>query len=147
MKKNPFIAQPWTSNVTNTGAVPTTVPTVEDALNFGCKHTAGCFGATSRGRRFLKLICCSSVIFLVLVWFVFREIKHCREVYRMSRLVSLSEAQRRQSLERQRLGESREARLQAELLRQQSLAREARFMKTSLSFPNRRRSTIQFASK
>jgi hypothetical protein len=56
----------------------------------------------------------AAAIFLIVVLFVFREIQHNRELYRMSRLVSAAEAQRRQSQELLRLELVREARIVAE---------------------------------
>ena len=57
---------------------------------------AGEFGSVQKRSRFTQLACYAVAIFIVLVFCVFREIEHRRELYRMSRLVSAAEAQQRQ---------------------------------------------------
>jgi hypothetical protein len=79
------------------------------------------------------------LVFLILVFMVFREVKHSRELYRMNQLVIATEAQRRQWQELARLDEAREAGLMAEVLRLQSLPRESQIMQATYTLPERRR--------
>lgn len=78
-------------------------------------------------------------MFLVVLFFVFREIQHNRELYRMSRLVAAAEAQTRQWQERQRMEEAQRAGLLAVLHTQQLPTRNPRIINASYILPNRRR--------
>lgn len=100
-----------------------------------------------RGWRFLRRVVVGAAVFLVLVCFVVCEVRHSHELYRMSRLVTDTEAQRRHCLERQRLGEAREARLQAALFRRHPTTPDSQVMKAGFAFQNRRHATIQLAIK
>ena len=99
----------------------------------------GEFASPQKRNRFLQLAGSASVIFLVLVFLVFREIAHNRELYQMSRMVAAAEAQKQLWKERHRLDEARAAALMAELLRQQSLSRDNQFIKANYVRPVRGR--------
>ena len=83
------------------------------------RQTSRTFRAERTKNRFLRPACILSAVFLVLVMFVFREIDHARQLYRMSRLVAQAEAQTYQWQEKQRLEEARAAGLIAALYSQQ----------------------------
>ena len=70
----------------------------------------------------LKVTACSCVLFLFLLFCVFREVRHSRELFRMNRLVLAADMQRQHWQELERLDEAREATLLAELQRLQSQA-------------------------
>ena len=99
----------------------------------------GEFASPQKRNRFLQLAGSASVIFLVLVFLVFREIAHNRELYQMSRMVAAAEAQKQFWKERHRLDEARAAALMAELLRQQSSSRDNQVIKANYVRPVRAR--------
>lgn len=113
-------------------------PAFEAENGSDCEPPSGEFGSGQKLSRFIQLACYAVAIFIVFVFCVVREIEHSRELYRMSRLVSAAEAQKRQWQERHRLDEAREAELLAELLRQQSLPRDPQRIPASHRLPTRR---------
>ena len=70
----------------------------------------------------LKITVYSCVLFLFVLFCVFREIRHSRELFKMNQLVVAAEQQRQHWQELERLDEAREASLLAELQRLQSQA-------------------------
>ena len=70
----------------------------------------------------LKVTAYSCVLFLFLLFCVFREIRHSRELFKMNQLVVAADQQRQHWQELERLDLAREASLQAELQRLQSQA-------------------------
>ncbi len=86
-------------------------------------------------RGFVKQAVFASMMFLIVMFFVFREIQHNRELYRMSRLVAAAEAQTRQWQERQRLEEARRAGLIAVLHREPIPTRTPRVMNAAYILP------------
>jgi hypothetical protein len=90
-------------------------------------------------RRFINGVCVASALFLIMVFSVFREIQHNRELYRMSRMVATSEAQMRQWQERFRLEEAREAGFQAVLQSQSFSTSNPQIAEVNYPLPNRRR--------
>ncbi len=74
--------------------------------------------------RFLNAIGYMTIVFLVLVFSVFREVAHSRELFHMNQLMLAADAQRRHWQEVARLEEAQDARLMAELFRQ-SLRQDA----------------------
>ena len=139
MTTNPFISQTWNPIAENIGGQSEGEPASASLSNSDSKRSVGEFSFAQHERRFLKRAGFSSVVFLVLVFSVFREVKHSRELFQMNRLVAVAEAQRRQWQERQRLDEAREACLMAEVLRLQSLPRDTQIAKASYNIPERRR--------
>ena len=139
MTITPFISPTRNPFVEHIGGLPEGEPASASLSNSDGEHTRGKFGSAQHERRFLKRAGFSSVVFLVLVFCVFREVKHSRELFQMNRLVAVAEAQRRQWQELQRLDEAREACLMAELLRLQSLPRDTQIVKVSTPLAMRRR--------
>ncbi len=86
----------------------------------------GAFASGQRHWRFLNGLGYVTVVFLALVFSVFREVKHSRELFRMNQFIATSDAQRRQWQDLERLHEAREAHLTAELLRLQGLLHDIR---------------------
>ncbi len=79
-----------------------------------------------------------SVVFAVLVLFVFREIQHTRELYQMSRMVTAAEKERRLWQEKWRLAEGRNAGLIATIHSQPQLDQEAQVLPASYTIRARR---------
>ena len=69
-----------------------------------------------------KITICLCALFLFVVFCVFREVRHSRELFRMNQMVLAADAQRQHWQELERLDEAREATLLAELQRLQSQA-------------------------
>ena len=139
MTTNPFISPTWNPILENIGGQSDGDSASASLSNSDSGRAGGKFGFAQHERRFLKRAGFASVVFLVLVFSVFREVKHSRELFQMNRLVAIAEAQRRQWQERQRLDEAREACLMAEVLRLQSLPRDTQIAKASYNIPERRR--------
>jgi hypothetical protein len=139
MTTNPFISPTRNPIVEDIGGQYEGEPALASLSNSDSERSGGEFGIAQHERRFLKRVGFSSVVFLVLVFSVFREVKHSRELFQINRLVAVAEAQRRQWQELQRLDEAREACLMAEVLRLQSLPRDTQIVKASDNIPARRR--------
>lgn len=101
----------------------------------------------SPGACWLRKAVVLATVIIALFSFVAREVTHSKEQYRMSRLVAHSEASSRLALERQRLGEVREARLQAAHLRQAMAAKSVQVVKWDTRRQGRRTAPIQLASR
>lgn len=69
-----------------------------------------------------KLTIYLCALFLFVVFCVFREVRHSRELFRINQMVLAADAQRQHWQELERLDEAREATLLAELQRLQSQA-------------------------
>jgi hypothetical protein len=93
--------------------------------------------------QFFKFIRTLTLIFLIAAAFVFREIQHYDERYRLGRQLATAETQTRQWQERQRLEEAREAALLAELHSQQFATGNSQRIKVTYNFPNRGRQPLQ----
>lgn len=142
MTTNPFISQTRNSFAENIGGQSDGESTSANLSDSGSGHANEEFGSAQHQKRFLKRVGYSSVVFLVLVFSVFREVKHSRELFRMNQLVAVADAQRRHWQEMQRLDEAREACLMAELLRLQALPRDTRdtlIVRAAYNIPARRR--------
>jgi len=139
MTTNPFISPTRNPIVEHIGGQSDGESASASLSNSDSEHTGGKFGFAQHEKCFLKRAGFLSAVFLVLVFSVFREVKHSRELFQMNRLVAVAEAQRRQWQERQRLDEAREACLMAEVLRLQSLPRDTQIAKASYNIPERRR--------
>jgi hypothetical protein len=87
--------------------------------------------------RFVKCAGAATLVFLVLVLFVFREIQHTRELYQLSRLVMAAEAERRLWQEKLRLAEGRSASLVAAMHSQQALSPNTLAMNAAYVVPAR----------
>lgn len=97
-------------------------------------------GWLERNRPFLKRVGYFSVLFLVVIFSVFREVKHSHDLFRMSQMVAAADVERRQWQERERLDEARSAYLAAEVFRLESLLpRDAKTGKSTGHTPARRR--------
>lgn len=141
MITNPFISQtrnPFAEeigNATDGESVP------GSAARNDPGHTDVATRPAQFQKRFFKFIGCLLMIFVVLVFSVFREVKHSRELFHMNQLLAAAEAEKRQWQELQRLDEAREALLMAQLLRLQSLTRDTRdplFVNAAYNLPPRR---------
>lgn len=86
-----------------------------------------------------KGVCIVSILLAVLLLSVFREIQHTRELYKMSRMVTLAEAERRQWQERWRLAEGRTAGLLAAMHGQSAPSRDVQVIPASHVIRTRRR--------
>jgi len=144
MIRNPFIGAPRNPILERSHARwrihgPTTesrANLAQDGLhtNLPPQHHAGLF---------FKFICTLSLTFLIATAFVFREIQHYQEQYRLGRQIAAAEAQTRRWQERERLEEARKAALQAELHRQQFATGNFQLIKTSYVLSNRGQSTLR----
>ena len=85
----------------------------------------------------LKVTACSCVLFLFLLFCVFREVRHSRELFRMNQLVLAADMQRQHWQELERLDEAREATLLAELQRLQSQAASNASQRAAYHIPAR----------
>jgi hypothetical protein len=138
MSTNPFISQTRNPILENIGGQSECEPASANLSNSDSARTVRKFGSAQHERRFLRRVGFVSLVFLILVFTVFREVKHNRELYRMNQLVVATEAQRRQWQELARLDEAREAGLMAELLRLQSLPRDSQIIQASYTLIERR---------
>ena len=109
---------------------------LEDAATDSDPRSVSESAARHTTKRFINVVCVGTALLLVIVFSVFREIHHNRELYRMSRMVASSEAQARQWQERLRLEEAREASLRAELPVQPFLVRSLQAEKAGHTLPN-----------
>ncbi len=83
----------------------------------------------------LKVTACSCVLFLFLLFCVFREVRHSRELFRMNQLVLAADMQRQHWQELERLDEAREATLLAEIQRLQAQAANNALKKVAYRIP------------
>ena len=111
----------------------------EDPVAEGNEHSPREDEAERTSGRVVKHACVASIVFLVLVLFVFREIQHTRELYQMSRMISVAEAERRHWQEKLRLEEGRAAGLAAMMHSQQSLPQYPKVIRATHVVPARRR--------
>lgn len=140
MRNNPFIPQSRNPIVEQShprwhGSEPVSEAPENDDFD----QSGGKLSPQHRARRFVKWMCLASAVFLIVVFFVFREIQHYRELYRMSRLVAAAEAQTRQWQERYRLEEAKDAGLLAELHSQQFSPHNPQVINANYTLPDRRR--------
>ena len=148
MNTNPFAPPPPIPPIappTNSGAdtpaspiphqPPPEVPSSE--WRFGC----------SPGACWLRKTCVTVLAVIALFSLVTLEVKHSKDLYRMSRLVAQADEDRRQCLERQRLGEAREARLQAAYLRQAAALASVQLAKSDTRRQGWRTPQIHLASR
>lgn len=140
MKTNPFASvkqNPCAQEGSVAGAPPgsgSDHPPASDSERVDAAMEAG-----QPTQRFLKRAGLAAGAFLVVVLFVSREIHHTRELYQMSRLVALAEAEKRQWQEKQRLEEVRTAGLVAALHSQQAAPQNIQLVKAAYTFPAGRR--------
>jgi hypothetical protein len=139
MTTNPFISQAQNPFTANLGGQPEDESTSASLANSDGGHLNEEFGSARHQRRFLNYAGFSSAVFLVLVFSVFREVSHSRELFKMNQLVAAADAQRRQWQELERLDEAREACLMAEVLHLQSLPQDTQIIKASYTIPKHRR--------
>jgi hypothetical protein len=93
---------------------------------FSIKRTSHYFVVRDPRKQFIRRVSTLGQIFLVVVLFVFLEIRHYHELYEMSRRVGVAELQARQAEERLRLEQAREAAIEAELQNRLSPGRNSR---------------------
>jgi hypothetical protein len=125
MNLNPFSSSAWNPTEENLDTHPAGASASANVDHWDRGRTDEEIGFARRPWRFLHGIGYLIVVFLALVFSVFREVKHSRELYQMNQLIATADAQRRQWQEAARLDEAQKARLMAEVMRLQSLRREA----------------------
>ena len=139
MTNNPFIPQSRNPIVEQNHARWRGSEPVPEALAYDdSDQLGGELLPQNRTKRFARCVFVGSGLFLIIVFFVFREIQHYRELYRMSRLVATAEARTRQWQERERIEEAQKASLLAELHRQQFSTGDSQVIKAAYVLPNRR---------
>jgi hypothetical protein len=139
MRNNPFIPQSRNPIVEQNQARWRFSEPVSEARAYDdSDRLRGGLSPQHRTKRFARCVCLGSALFLIIVFFVFREMQHYRELYRMSLLVATAEAQTRQWQERQRMEEAQKAGLLAELHRQQFSTGDPQVIKAAYVLPNRR---------
>ncbi len=124
MKIIPFFSQSRHAIEENIGGQFNGEPTSANPSNHESDCTDEEPGSALHHQRFIKRASHLSLVFLVLVFSVFREVKHTRELFTISQMVTAADTQRRQWQEVARLDEAREACLMAEVIRLQTLPRE-----------------------
>lgn len=112
MKVNLFIPERRYAFTKNPfGVLPLFVPAHPETPAASCKYRHAHAKQEPSAHRFLKVGAVALIMFAVVLLCVLREIQHTRELYRMSRLVTAVEAERRQWQEKYRLTEGRNASL------------------------------------
>ena len=108
MNKNPFFSPiaHATAPITQAGSCP---PMLKP------ERTSNVCDEDQVERGFLICVGLASAAFLIAMLFVFQEVRHTRELYRMSRFISHVEAEKQEWREKQRIEEARTAELLATL--------------------------------